>query len=330
MPHIEQPLLESTALRGNYFNDPTRRPVTIYLPPGYVENSERYAVLYLLAAHGNTGQSFLQWKAWGENVVQKVDRLILAGEMSPVIVVMPDCWTTVGGSQYLDSAIGNYETYLIREIIPFVDSQYRTKADSHHRGVIGHSSGGYGALVQAMRHPELFKGVVCHAGDMYWEFTCLPGLAELNQGLAKYGGAAEFLRTIPQIEPKSGTFWKTLMTLCWSMAHGTNPDSPLGFDLPIDEKTGALRQEVWQRWLAFDPVRMIDNVEYQQALREMKVFLIDAGSYDEYQLQVGARLFSQKLHALNIPHVFEEFAGGHSGSQVRYERSLSLLSGALA
>lgn len=327
MPLIEQPLLESVALRGNYFNDPTRRPVTIYLPPQYPENQRRYAVIYLLAAHGHTGQSFLNWKPYSENMAQKLDRLIHNKLMPPVIVVMPDCWTTLGGSQYLDSAMGNYETYLTQEILPFVDAHYRTQPEA--RGILGHSSGGYGALVQAMRHPELFHAAACHAGDMYWEFTCLPGIAELNQGLAKYGGAAEFLRTVAQIEPKSGTFWKTIMTLCWSMAHGTNPDNPLGFDLPIEEHTGALREAVWQRWLAFDPLRMLDQPAYQTALRGLKALLIDAGSYDEYQLQVGARVFSQKLHALQIPHLFEEFAGGHSGSQVRYERSLALLAEAL-
>lgn len=324
---IEQPLFESTALRGNYFNDPTRRTVTIYLPPDYYGSRERYATLYLLASHGNTGQSFLNWKPFSENIIQKLDHLIRVGEMPPVIAVMPDCWTMVGGSQYLDSAIGNYETYLIREIVPFIDASYRTRPE--HRGVLGHSSGGYGALVQAMRHPDVFRAAACHAGDMYWEFTCLPILSALHQNLAKFGGAVEFLQAIPQIENRNTVFWNTLMGMCWSMAHGTNPDSPLGFDLPIDEVTGALREEVWERWLQFDPYRMIDHPDAQLALRKQKALLIDAGSYDEYQLQVGARMFAQKLTALRIPHIFEEFSGGHSGSQVRYERSLTLLAGAL-
>ncbi|MBZ0308283.1 MAG: prolyl oligopeptidase family serine peptidase [Anaerolineae bacterium] len=326
---IEQPLLESTALKGNFFNDPTRRPVTVYLPPDYYGSGERYVSLYLLASHGNTGQAFLNWKPFSENVIQKLDRMIRSGEMPPVIVVMPDCWTTVGGSQYLDSAIGNYETYLIQEIVPFMDATYRTRASADHRGVLGHSSGGYGALMQAMTHPEVFRAAACHAGDVYWEFACLPMLASLHQNLVKYGGAAEFLRMIPQNENKNSAFWNTLMAMCWSMAHSTLTDSALGFDLPIDETTGALREDIWQRWLTFDPYRRIDRPEAQAALRQMKALLIDAGSYDEFQLQVGARLFSQKLSRLEIPHLFEEFAGSHSGSQVRYERSLTLLAGAL-
>jgi enterochelin esterase family protein len=257
---------------------------------------------------------------------QRLDRLMGGGEVAPAIVVMPDCWTRLGSSQYLNSAIGNYEDYLINEIIPYVDGHYPTNKS---RAVLGHSSGGYGAIVQAMRHPEVFDAVACHAGDMYWEFTCMPGVAGLHQGLEKYGGAENFLKDIDDIQPKGGAFWKTVMTMCWSMAHGTNPDAPLGFDLPIDPDTGARDEAVWARWLAFDPVRMIDESAYQSALKSMKLVYITAGLYDEYQLQVGARIFCKKLAALGVNFLHEEQAVGHSGSDVPYDRSIALLVAAL-
>jgi enterochelin esterase family protein len=248
------------------------------------------------------------------------------GEVAPAIVIMPDCWTRLGSSQYLNSSIGNYEDYLINEIIPFVDERYPTNGQ---RAVLGHSSGGYGAIVQAMRHPEVFHVVACHAGDMYWEFTCMPGLASLHQGLEKFGGAQQFLNDIDAIQPKSGTFWKTVMTMCWAMAHGSNPDAPLGFDLPIHPETGALNESVWARWLAFDPIRMIDEAACQSALKSMKLVYITAGLYDEYQLQVGARIFCGKLAALGIDTLHEEQPVGHSGSDVPYDRSIALLVAAL-
>lgn len=323
---IEQHRLESVALRGNRFDDPHIRPVTLYLPPGYDDTNEPYPVVYMLPAHGKTGQAFLNWKPWESTFPEQLDGWIEAGTVAPCIVVLPDVWTRLGSSQYLNSAIGNYEDYLIQELVPFVDSKVRGNG---RRGLIGHSSGGYGAIVQAMRHPELFHAVACHAADMYWEYTCLPGIAGLHQALAKVGGAAEFLAQVESITPKGGTFWKTVMVMCWAMVHATNPDAELGFDLPIDPTTGALDESVWQRWLAFDPVRMIDDANYQAALRAMRLVYIAAGEYDEYQAQIGARLFSQKLHAAGITHIHEEQPIGHSGSDVPYEHSLGLLVQAL-
>lgn len=321
---IEQISFESTALRDNSLGDPHVRDVTVFLPPQY-RADERYPVLYLLASHGNTAASFLNWKPWGESLVSRLDKLFTT--ISPALIVMPDSWTRLGSSQYLDSVIGNYETYLLDEIVPLIDERYPT---SGQRGILGHSSGGYGAMIQAMKHPDVFHAVACHAGDMYFEFTCLPNITGLHQALEQYGGAAKFLEDIPTLNHKSGTFWRTVMTLCWSMAHGTNPDAPHGFDLPIDETTGALNQDVWERWLTFDPLRMLDDSTMQAALRQSKLVFFDAGSYDEYQLQVGARLLSKKMTELNIEHIFEEFPGGHSGSEVRYERSISLLVDALS
>lgn len=320
---IEHLPLDSQALRGNRLGDPHQRYLVVYLPPTYEEEpTRRYPTLYLLASHGNTARSFLNWRAWEENMPERLNRLMGSGEVPPALVVMPDCWTRLGGSQYLNSSMGNYEDYLITEIVPLVDSTYRTTG---RRGIVGHSSGGYGAIVQAMRHPDVFHAVGCHSGDMYWEFTCLPAIAELHQLLGKYGGAEEFIRNISQVYPKSSAFWKSVMALCWSAAHGSNPDAPLGFDLPFDPETGALDQAVWERWQPFDPLRMLDQPAYQDALRGMKQVYVTVGSYDEYQLQVGARLFSRKLTALGIAHLFEELPTTHSGSEVPYDRSFALL-----
>jgi enterochelin esterase family protein len=325
---IERHPLKSQALLGNRFNDPSERVVTVYLPPTYQESAERrYPTVYLLPSHGNTGAAMLNWKPWAETMEQRLDRLMGQEGLPAAIVVMPDLWTSLGGAQYLDSAIGQYETHFIQELVPFVDSHYRT---SDSRALIGHSSGGYGALVYAMKHPQLFSACACHSGDMYWEFTCLPGISRLHQGLSRYGGAEAFLAGINTIQPKNTPFWDVLMTLCWSLAHGANPDAPLGFDLPIDPQTGALDQAVWERWLTFDPLRMIETPDYQAALRAQRHIYLTAGLYDEYQLQVGARLFSRKLTELGIAHLHEELPVSHSGSDVPYDRSLRLLLEALA
>ncbi|MFP4324197.1 MAG: alpha/beta hydrolase [Anaerolineales bacterium] len=319
--------LESAALRGNRFNDPTTRALHVYTPPDY-DPARRYPALYLLASHGNTGESLLNWRAYHESLPARLDRLMGAEGVPPALVVLPDTWTALGSSQYLNSTIGNYEDYLLQDVIPFVEAHY--PADPAARGVLGHSSGGYGAIVQAMRHPEIFQAVASHAGDMYFEYTCLPLLAKLHQNLARFGGAAAFLADVAAVEPKGGAFWETIMALCWAMAHASNPQAPLGFDMPIDETTGALREDVWQRWLAFDPLRILETLAAQEALRGMAAVYLSAGAYDEYQAQVGARLFSRRLNEVGIPHTYEEPPTGHSGADVPYDASIRLLAAALS
>ncbi|WP_162909338.1 alpha/beta hydrolase [Aggregatilinea lenta] len=328
---VVQPVVVCAALRDNPLGDPAERRVAIYLPPGYDDDpTRRYPSLYLLSSHGSTGPALLNWQPWDVSIVQQLDALIASGRMAPAIVVMPDLWTRFGSSQFINSAgIGRYEDALVGEIVPFVDTQYRTLPDATHRGVVGRSSGGYGALVQAMHHPEVFGAFACHSGDLYWEYTCLPGLSKMHQQIAQVGGLDAFIRDIPSIRPKGGAFWELVMTVCWAAAFGDNPDAPHGFDLPIDPDTGALDETVWARWLAHDPLRKLDDPAYADALRGARLAFIDVGSYDEYQLQVGARLLHRKLDALGIAHEYQEFPDGHRGTHYRYETSLPLLAEAL-
>lgn len=327
---IETLTLTSDALRGNRSNDPVTRQHLVYLPPGYDSTGQRYPTLVQLTSHGNTGPSLLNWKAWEENMQQQLDRLIHAGTLPPVIVVMPDLWTRYGSSQFINSeGMGRYSDAL-HEIVHAVDAQFRTLPGRDHRGVFGRSSGGYGALVQAMRHPDIFGAVACHSGDLYWEYTCLPHLRTMHQQLARFGGLDAFVRDIPTIRPKGGTFWELIMTVCWSAAFGGNPDAPHGFDLPIDPDTGALNEALWERWLAHDPIRMIDDPKHADALRQMRAIFVDAGEFDEYQLQVGARLLHRKLDALNITHTYDEYPDGHRGTRYRFDTSLPVLAKALS
>ncbi len=324
---VEQPVLESTVLRDNPLSDPATRRVAVYLPPGYDEAlRQRYPVVYLLSSHGHTGPSLMNWRPWDVTIQQQLDDLILNGTTGPLIVVLPDMWTRFGGSQFVNSTgMGRYEDYLIDEIIPFVDARFRTLTDRDHRGVMGRSSGGFGAITQAMHHPEVFSAFACHSGDLYWEYTCLPGISKLHQQLERYGGLDAFIRDIPVIRPKSGGFWELVMTICFAAAFGSNPHSPHGFDLPIDPQTGALDDVEWARWLVHDPVRKVEVPACAAALRRMKLAFIDAGQSDEYQLQVGARLLHHKLAAQGIPHVYEEYPDGHRGTHYRYADSLARL-----
>ncbi|MCB9435888.1 MAG: prolyl oligopeptidase family serine peptidase [Anaerolineales bacterium] len=328
MSAIQYLQLDSQALQGNAFQDPTQREVAVYLPPDYDSNTaHHYPTVYFLSSHGRTHYYYVGWNQYDEPLGGRLDRLIGSGAMPSVIVVMPDCWTRVGGSQFMDSPIGNYETYLLKEIMPLVDVTFRT--DISRRGVLGHSSGGYGALTLAMRHPDVFHALAARAPDSYWEYTVMPALAHLQGQMKKWGGYEAFLRDIPTIHPKRGDFWEAIHTLMQCMAYGPNSEAPLGFDSPIDLETGALVPSVWERWLQFDPVRMIEQPTHQAALRQMRAIVLEVGSYDEYHLQVGARLIHQRLETLGIDHHFEEFPDGHSNTSYRLDVAFPLLGKAL-
>jgi enterochelin esterase-like enzyme len=329
---IEKTLFESHALRGNALGDPYSRPLFVYLPPGYDDDpARRYPSILMLSSHGNTAQSMLNWRAWDESLDQQLDRLIGSGACPPHIMIMPDTWTRLGGALHLNSpAIGNYADYLLDEIVPYVDSNFRTMGDGGHRGIMGRSSGGYGALYHAMTRPGLFTAVADHSGDCYFEYMALPQIAQLHMNIGRYGGLDGLMEDTKLNTPKNQAFYETISILTFAATFAPNADAPYGFDLPIELDTGALREDVWQKSLKFDPIRLVTKPEHAEALRSLKELFIDCGQFDEYNLQVGARLLSRQLSRLAVPHVYEEYPGGHRGTHYRYDVSLPRLVRALS
>lgn len=318
--------LESEVLRGNPLGDPYVREVPVYLPPGYEASGERYPTIYFLTGFTGFGRALLNRRAFEESLDQRLDRLIREGKMRPAIVVMPDCFTRLGGSQYLDSeATGRYETHIVEELVPFIDAKYRTIPEREMRAVMGKSSGGFGSLVLGMRHPDLFGVVACHSGDMGFEYCYLPDFPPAMIRLEKHGGVEGFLRYFYQKPKKDSDDFLTLNVVAMAACYSPNPEKPLRLELPFHEETGELRLEVWERWLAWDPVRLVERPEYESALRRLTIFL-DCGTRDEFRLYAGARLFSAKLKARGIEHLYEEFEDTHMNIPYRYDRSLPWIS----
>jgi enterochelin esterase family protein len=249
--------------------------------------------------------------------------------MPPVICVLPDCFTRLGGSQYVNSsATGRYEDYLISEIVPHVDSVLRTLPSRDHRGVIGKSSGGYGAMVLSMRHPDVFGAFGSHAGDAYFAYCYLPDFVKFALGLERHGGVEGFLRHFDSLPKKTKEAMEVLNILAMAACYSPNPAAPMGIDLPVTLPAAEIRGEVWNRWIEQDPVHMAKL--HADALRSMKLIYVDAGLRDEFNLQMGARIFCSRLDALNVPYVYEEFDDGHMGINYRYDRSLTELARVLA
>jgi S-formylglutathione hydrolase FrmB len=315
---------QSKCLKGNPLKDPHVREVPVYLPPGYDESRKRYPAIYMLTGFTGRGYQLLNRPSFGEALHERLDRLIAARKMKPAIVVLPDCFTYYGGSQYLDSsATGAYETHIIEELIPFIDEAYRTRAEPAQRAVVGKSSGGYGAIVLAMRHPDVFGVTACHSGDMAFEYCYLPDFPPTVIELEKHGSIGKFLDAFYRKPKKQSTDYLTLNTIAMAACYSPNPKvKPHLFDLPFDSKTCELREDVWKRWIAWDPVRMIERCT--SALRKLKIFL-DCGTRDEFRLYAGARIFVSKLKKRRIDHIYEEFDDTHMDIPYRYDRSLEFI-----
>jgi enterochelin esterase family protein len=321
--------MESRVLRGNRPGDPNLREVPVYLPPGYDDSPKRrYPVVVVLTGFTGSGRMLLNRSNFTEAIDLRMDRLIATGRARPMILVMPDCYTRYGGSQYLNSsATGRYEDHVVHEIVPWIDSRYRTKGDRAHRGVMGKSSGGYGAMVLGMKHPGVFGALASHSGDAYFEYCYLPDFPKAIDGLRKHGGVEGFMRAFEKAPRKKHDLVGVLNIIAMAACYGPRPRAPLGFDLPFDLDTGRLDERVWDRWLRLDPVRMIP--QHAAALRKLRLLFIDVGTRDEYNLHHGARILRRTLRRHGIRHVYEEFDDGHMDISYRYDASLARMSRAL-
>jgi S-formylglutathione hydrolase FrmB len=324
---FDEDVIDSQALRGNVLGDPHQRPVWVYLPPGYDDDtSKRYPSVYLI--QGLTGQLDM-WRnrsPFRKNFPELADDLFASGEAPPCIVVWVDCWTKLGGSQFLDSpGTGNYLTFLCDEVVPWVDERYRTIADRDHRGIQGKSSGGYGAMVVPMLRPDVFGGMATHAGDALFEVCYQPEFRESARALRDdYEGSFEkfwedFRGRPPFSKPSDGFL---LNDYCMAACYSAEPDGTV--TLPYDIDTGELKLDVWARWLEVDPVRMAPK--HADALRSMRAIYIDAGKKDDFYLDLGAEAFKRQLDALGITgYFFELFDATHMGIEYRYPISLKYL-----
>jgi S-formylglutathione hydrolase FrmB len=319
---------ESRLLETNPAGDPHVRTVAVYLPPSYASDpGRRFPLIFVLAGFSGVGRGQLNAGPWSPGLDERMDRLIDAGA-AEAILVMPDCCTRFGGSQYLDSsATGPYESHVTRELVAWADRRFRTLPGREHRGLIGKSSGGYGALVLAMRHPDVFGAAACLSGDMYFDYCYRGDIPGFCTQIQLAGGVEGWLRGFEARPHKSGLDMTTLNILGMAAAYSPDPGEPLGVALPCDLRTGAFRPGVWERWLRHDPLVLLE--EHAEALRSLRFLHLECGIRDEHHLHHGARMFRQRLTALGIPHSYEEFDDGHRDLSYRYEVSLPRMAAVL-
>lgn len=316
----------STALAGNPLGDPAEREVPVYVPPAGAAGAS-LPVVFLLTGFTGRPQGMLDTHPWKSRPLFDLDRAMDEGRIPPAILVMPDAFTRLGGSQYVNSsAVGRYEDYVAQELVDWVDAEYSTLPGR--RAVVGKSSGGFGAMHLGMRHPDRFPVVGSIAGDCHFEFGYASDFLNGVRGLQAHDrDPARFLEAFGENPDLSGDGHAVLNLLAMSACYSPAPGAPLGFELPVDLETGERRPEVWSRWLAFDPVVAAES--HAEALRSLELLYLEAGTRDEFHLQFSLRILTRKLRELEIPFEHEEFEGGHFGLDRRYTTVLPRLIQAL-
>ncbi len=346
----------SKVLKENPLGDPRVRTLDVWLPPGYekgVRRGHRYPVLFDLVGFTGSGQAHTNWSNFAENVPERAARLIHEDKMGPCIFVFPDCFTSLGGNQYINSpAMGRYADYLTKELIPFVDKNFHTLASREHRGCFGKSSGGYGAMVHGMKYTTYWGAIANHSGDAYFDFLYRCDWPNVLNELAKHrqkerktgeinvlreeqavreglddGRVARFLEAVWRQEKLTGAEIHTLMMLAMAASYDPHPDAPNGFRLPLNLETGEMLPARWRAWLKHDPINMVKR--YVRNLKTLRGIFIDCGWKDQYRIHFGSRILSKRLTEAGVAHTYEEFPDTHSGIDYRMDRSLPFLYRAL-
>ncbi len=346
----------SALLKGNPLGDPYVRRLAVWLPPQYDaarSRGRRFPMLMDMVGFTGSGLSHIAWKNFSENVPERAARLVHEGRMAPAIIVFPDCFTALGGNQYVNSsAVGPYADYLVREIIPFVDREFRTSAAREYRGCFGKSSGGYGAIIHGMKYSSTWGAIADHSGDAYFEYVYWCDWPNNLNELAKFrsrplrsgrydvlktqrgadrgfddGRVARFLAAVWKKPKLSSAEGHALMNLCMAATYDPDPKAPNGFRLPFNLETGEVLPERWKVWQGHDPIRLVDR--YRRNLRSLRGIYLDCGSRDQYHIHYGMRILSKRLQAAGIEHRYEEFDDDHSDIDYRMNVSLPFLTRAL-
>ncbi len=293
--------LYSAALENQGGENPTRR-VTVYLPPGYESNEDRYPVIYYL--HGFTWSDSLQIAV--THFDNLLDRAIATGKIRPVIVVMPNQHTLYRGSFYTNSSLtGNWADFTAQDLVSYIDKNYRTIPSRESRGIAGHSMGGSGSIKIGMLFPDVFSSV----------YALSPAVLGLVKGLGPgYIGYKRAQQINTREELISG--WNEFdanAVVALGRAFSPNPNKPPFYaDLPYTYSGDSVivNYQALKLWKENMPVEMADD--YVSNLKKLKALKLDWGRNEQFNYVVeGSKAFSQKLETLGINHYAEEYIGNH-------------------
>jgi enterochelin esterase-like enzyme len=319
--------IESEALKGNLLGDPTERVIDVYVPAEH--SGEGLPLLVDLVGFTAGGPAHTNWKNFGENLPERLDRLIATSAMPPCVVALPDCFTRLGGNQYINSiAMGRWDDFLLQEAVLFVEARFGC-GGAGRRGCFGKSSGGYGAMVHALLHPDFWNAAASHSGDVGFELIFMPEFPKVLRALASADNSIEkWLEAFLAAPKVKDDDVHILMILAMAATYDPDPTAYMGIRLPVTVDTCELIPERWANFMKWDPLSLAET--HGEGLKKLEALYIDCGTLDQYNLLYGARRMHKRLTEINVPHVYEEFPDNHSGVDYRMDVSLPLLAKALS
>jgi S-formylglutathione hydrolase FrmB len=294
---LDQITVYGSSLEGNLSKDNPERNVLVYLPPGYnADSAKHYPVIYLLHGYTDTERNWFGLdRQHFVNVPDAVDAGWQAGAKE-MIIVMPNAYTRFKGSMYSNSVVtGDWESYIAKDLVAFIDANYRTIPDRDSRGLAGHSMGGYGTMRIGMKYPDVFSA-------LYAMSPCCMG-ANMTPSIEQFTNALATENEEQLSQADFGTSAMLASAAVWS----PNPDNP-PFYIDLPYKEGELQADVVARWVANAPLVMMH--QYIPQLKSFEDVLIDAGDRD-----VGIAATVEEMDAIlnsyGVKHRSEIYAGDH-------------------
>ncbi|MEM0132196.1 alpha/beta hydrolase-fold protein [Acidiplasma sp.] len=297
------------SLKGNYLNDDIDRDVLVFYPDKIVDGAP---LLIELAGLNGTPKLHNRFS----EILNSLYKKNLLGNS---IIINPNFSTKYHVNQYINSpAVGNYEDFIINDLIPQISDMFHTGKVA----LFGKSSGGFGAYTLAVRHPDIISGFANHFGDSCFEYVYIPDIPIAFKEL-RNKKLNEYIKEVSLKDDLTDNDIRTLNIIGMSAFYSYNENTDLKLELPFDLETGGFNNDVWQRWLKFDPSKNVDN--YISELKKLDAIYLDVGIKDEYSLFIGMNVLHKKMEKYGVNHIFEEFNGGHFGNSKRYEKSLPYL-----
>ena len=299
--------MHSAALENNLLGDSAEKDIAIYLPPGYNSDNKVYPVVYLL---GGQIMLFDAWFGSGEyhyRVDEIMDQLISSKTIEPMIIVSPDIMSKFGSAWYTNSNVtGNWEDYIVNDVVNHVDSNYRTIKTAESRGISGWSAGGYGALKLAMKHPDVFNSV----------FSISAGPLDLED-LITGDYSSEFIKGMIKAKTigydsldyyNNEHVWAiTLYSLALAFSPNSTADGFMNW--PITEAGGKI-DSTYQKWMNNDDIKLIPD--YTDNLKSLNGLMMESGKNKEQWMWYGNQAFARELDANSVTYTYNTHDGGHT------------------
>ena len=296
---IERLKVHGKGLESNLSGDSADRFVSVYLPSSYKKDSKRrYPVVYFLHGYTDDDAKYFGWSRHWMTLPPILDSVFAAGNTKEMIVVMPNAYTRYHGSMYSNSVTtGNWEDFIAKELVAYVDSHYRTLAQAGSRGLTGHSMGGYGAMRIGQKYPDIFSSIYLLSPCCLAPQTSLSEISPIYLKADSISNYKEFEKA------DFGTKAAFASAAAWS----PNPARPPFYvDLPVED--GKMQPEVLVKWNANRPLATLDqNINN---LKKLRAIAFDAGTRDE-SIAASIKVLDQELNKYGVKHEFEIYEGNH-------------------